>query len=307
MINRQSIALMLNVLIISAFVSMPALAQTPAEAYAQSSPIAIMQRTSVLLSDYDAASDIMKANVARRIATEVKPLRQDPAAASIVAQADIILSRHAALDGRKNLALRQARNAEALASTIATPEGRTLRVRAASAVARALIAEGDFLNAVKTTSAARRAFGPLGVNSDPAIDELEMWDAVIRVVTPSRLAAQVQSLAIPQSEAEALANSGSPECVIGGVDIQRNRDVGLAPTFPVESLLRGVRGGGVVTRSTVDENGRVLRIVTTAYSPSEGFAAAAEQAARTWQYNLPRGIPEVCRSNLRTVFSFGTR
>jgi hypothetical protein len=256
-----------------------------------------------LLADYEAASDIMKPNVARVIAREVQPLRSDPGAALVLARADIILSRQAATDGRKDLALRKARDATATAARITTSEGRIVRARAASALARALLLKENYLDAIRTTTAARRAFGSVETNADPAIDELEMWDHIALISAPPPLASQVEALALPQAEADALDATSEAECSVAGKKIERDKQVGREPFFPVISGLRGI-GGGAVTRTTVDTSGKVLRVVTTAFSPTEGFAAAAEAAAWTWRYNVPEGLSEVCRADLRTLFAF---
>jgi hypothetical protein len=304
MSNTQNTGKIFSIMSFVLFPSLASHAQTSAQAFAQTSSIAISQRVSALIGEYEAASEIMKANVARSIAKEVRPLRQDPAATEVLARADIVLSRQAATDGRKNLALSKARDAQAMAARITTPDGRVVRARAASVVARALLLQEDYLEAVRTITAARRAFGPVETNADPAIDELEMWDSIARVSIPPRLASQMQALVLSKEESDALAEAVEGECSVGGKEIERNRRIGSEPIFPVLSGLRGI-GGGVVTRSSVDATGRVTRVVTTAYSPTEGFAAAAEQAARSWLYDVPVGVSEVCRANLRTMFSFG--
>jgi hypothetical protein len=293
----------LNLLIASFCVATPAQAQSPAADYFQSSTIAMSQRVFALLAQYETASDIMKPNVARAIAREVQPLRSDPDAALVLARADIILSRQAATDGRKDLALRKARDAAAAAARITTSEGRIVRARAASALARALLLKENYLEAIRTTTAARRAFGPVETTVDPAIDELEMWAHIALISAPPPLASQAEALALPQAEADALHENQDRDCNVGGAEIERNGQIGIEAVFPVLSALEGV-GGGAVTRSTIDASGKVVRVVTTAYSPTEGFAAAAERAVATWQYSVPDGISEACRANVRTTFAF---
>jgi hypothetical protein len=301
--KTQNIGKILILLIASSCALTTAQAQSPAAEYAQSSSVAVSQRVFALLADYEAASDIMKPNVARAIAREVQPLRRDGQATLVLARADIVLSRQAATDGRKDLALRKARDAAATAARIATTEGRIVRARAASALTRALLLKENYLDAIRTTVAARRAYGPVETNADPAIDELEMWDYIARISAPLPLASQAQALALPKAEAEALHENLDLDCSIGGKKIERIRQVGSEAVFPVLSALEGI-GGGAVTRSTIDASGKVVRVVTTAYSPSEGFAAAAERAVATWQYSVPVGTSEVCRANVQTVFAF---
>jgi hypothetical protein len=301
--KTQNIGKIFSFLIALSFVSTTVQAQTPAVGYAQSSSIATSQRVLALVADYEAASDIMKPNVARAIAREVQPLRRDPAAALVLARADIILSHQAATDGRKDLALRKSRDAAAAAARITTSEGRIVRALAASALARALLLKENYLDAIRTTTAARRAFGPVETNADPAIDELEMWDHIALISAPTPLASQAEALALPQTEVDALHENQNRGCSVGGVEIERNGQIGTEALFPVLSALEGV-GGGAVTRSTIDASGKVVRVVTTAYSPTEGFAAAAERAVATWQYSVPDGISEVCRASVRTVFAF---
>lgn len=279
-------------------------AQTSAETNYQSSSRGVSQRVIGLVDIYYASSDIMKQNVARRIDREVQPLRGDLTSYLPLALADIVLSHQAATTGRRDLALSRAREAVAMAARITTPNRLIVQTRAASALARAFLSQESHLDAIRVTSAARRAFGPLGVNPDPAIDELMMWDSIVLATVPTHLASQVRALALSDDEANALSQSSTVDCKQGGQEIERNRQEGSAAVFPVVSGLNGI-GGGAVTRSSVDSTGKVMSVLVTAFAPTEGFAAAAQIASRTWKYTIPAGTPDICRSSLQTIFAFG--
>jgi Gram-negative bacterial TonB protein C-terminal len=257
-----------------------------------------------LVSAYDRGSDLVRPGLAVQIRRQVRSLERDASAATAVAKGRIVLSRQAAIEDRKDLALREAQAAGAIAGSIAAPEGKALRAQAAVVTAQALLLKEEYLRAATTIITARQAYGRASSDADQPWDELALWQSIIKTVTPPRLQTQASALYPSAAEETGLLGLSKVDCMVN--DKQIRKILGDAPVYPVNSLSNG-RVGGVAIRSTIDAQGVTKRANVTAFAPTEGFAAAAETAALTWRYEIPAGLPEQCRNAHLTIISFGIR
>jgi hypothetical protein len=257
-----------------------------------------------LVASYQGASYLEAPNLARGISRALRTTPKTTQTTQLRAQALLALSTQAAVEDRKSLALAKAREALGLMATL--PNNSPLRAQCAIAVARAQLLHEDYLAAVTTIVDARRAYGVARVKDDATWERLNLWSGIIQSQSPERLNKQIENIAITDVEANLLENSARSQCVGDGDAFRRDPNVGTEPNYPVASLFDG-RSGGVMLRLKLDTNGRVLEARSTAFVPRPGFAAAAEIAAMTWQFNLPATAPPACREDVPFLVSFQLR
>jgi hypothetical protein len=266
-------------------------------------PSSAEAQITTLVAQYPSASDIMRPNVARRIERQLRGLPKTAETNSVRAEALIILSRQASFDRRKDFALKVAREAAQLAGSLSGPSAKSLVARAAIAETQSLLQHEQFVQAITQITAARRAYGRPVAPLDQVWDELALWGTIALASTPSRLAARAEALNLTETEEMALLDPEISQCQSQFGRILRQDDVGRMPAYPVLSLLSNLQGG-VVIRSSVNEVGQVLSAHVTAFAPTEGFAAAAENAVPTWAFTVPADAPANCRANVLTIMSF---
>ena len=256
-----------------------------------------------VIAQYRAGSDLVRPALARQIDRAARRLPVEPETASLRAQAAIVMSQQAARDQRKDLALAQAKLATSLSGSLEGADGKVVRAHAAIAMTRALILQQDFVTAMTTIVSARRAYGPLIGELDPLWDELLLWGTLAHSSAPEYLNAQIQALNMTDEEEVALKGVKGRLCDDTQTGIERNRDEGRQPIYPVISWFSDLQGG-VIMRSQIGSDGKVISTRASAFSPSEGFAAAAEIAMPTWTYQVPANTPRTCRENFLTVLTF---
>jgi TonB family protein len=257
-----------------------------------------------LVTAYHAASYLESPNVARQITRALRKTPKTNETASLRARALVALSSQAAVEDRKGLALANAR--EALVLMNSEPANSPLRAQAAIAVARAELLHEDYLPALTSITAARRAYGVRRDQNDAMWENLLLWEAIVQSQLPQRLSEQAKTLSLSDEERVRLDIEQRAQCVGGEGDFRRDRAYGVEPNYPIASMFDG-RTGGVVLRLNVDANGKVTQAVSTAFVPRPGFAAAAEIAAMTWQLKFPANTPSACLQDVPMVVSFQLR
>jgi Gram-negative bacterial TonB protein C-terminal len=257
----------------------------------------------ILIGQYQSGTDLVRPNIARQINRAVKQVEKTPETALIRAQALIALSQQAAKERRKDFALKSAQEAMALGAALSGPDGRAVRARASISASHALILKEEFQVAARTMVAARRSYGPLVIENDVVWDELLLWASITEASAPERLKDQIDSESLPNEEALSLLGQRGILCAGQGLGLKRKRNEGREPVYPVNSLYSGLQGG-VVMRSNIDPDGRILSTRATAFAPADGFAAAAENAVPTWVYEMPTNLPASCRDNVLNVLMF---
>lgn len=283
------------------FVLGAAFAALPAVPFAQSATPETSLRG--LIVQYQTASDLVRPTIARDIERVSRRIPKTAETASLRAQALTALSRQAAFDQRKDLALKTAREAVILSANLVGPEAKAVRAKAAIAATHALILKQEYLDAMSTMVAARRAYGPIMADSDPVWDGLLLWETIAQSSAPARLEAQIGALSLTDEEESALLGPKGLLCGADDASVSRNRGSGREPVYPVISWFSDLQGG-VVMRSQIDLEGKVVSTRATAFAPTEGFAAAAENAVPTWSYRVLMSTPAICRENVLTVLAF---
>lgn len=288
-----------------------------------------------LISQYHAASDLVRPTLARQIARLVRGAPASGDADMTRAKALLVVSTQAAADLRKDLALSSALEASELVKRGDSTAHRALAAQSAIALSRAMILQEDYIAAVANISKARRAYGPLVGETDEVWDELVMWEAIAGAALPQRLRAEGQSEGLSAAERAALSGERGVRCGKAAYGLVRLQGIGLNPfSGALSSMADNVRGGvsqsllstgegargtlpvtamntrstaGIAVRSDIPADGTVSRAIVTAYSPSQSFAAAANMAAPTWRYQVPANLPASCRQNVLTVVAFQLR
>ena len=256
-----------------------------------------------LIMQYRAATDLVRPNIARQIDRASRNIAKTPETAAIRAQALTTLSNQAARVQRKDFALKSAREATSLSANLTGSDAKAIRARAAIATSHALTLKRDFLEASRTIVAARLAYGPLVTDTDIVWDELLLWQTIAKASAPQFLADQIEALSLSDEAAGALFGAKAQLCGDSITGFERNPEVGLEPVYPVMSLFSELQGG-VVMRSQLGVDGKVISTRATAFAPTDGFAAAAENAVPTWSYKVPADTPARCRENVLTLLAF---
>lgn len=259
-----------------------------------------------LIGQYRAGSDLVRPTIARQLNRVFRRIPVTTETASLRAQALTIASMQAAREGRKDIALTSAQQAMSLAAALSNGEGKSVRAQAAVAVARAQLMHQEHLAAITTMLAARREYGALQSEIDPIWDELLLWETLAQTSAPARLAEQIAAVTMTGEESALLHGLKGYLCNRPELGFRRDRTVGREPIFPALSLFANLQGG-VVLRHQLSSDGTIISTQATAFTPTEGFAAAAEIAARTWVYTIPPDQPASCRENVLTVLAFNIR
>jgi hypothetical protein len=264
------------------------------------------ERLEGLVRQYGLATDLTKPSLGRQISRLLRSVPETSQTATLRAQALVALSRQAASESRKDHAYRLAQQAASLAVTASGPSGNAVRAHASVALAQAQLMKEDYFTAVRTINAARRAYGPMVDESDPIWDELLLWATITKMSTPKPLQSTLANVEISDEDEAALQGLRNSACDNDPSSIVRIGSIGQAPVYPVVSLFSNLQGG-VALRSRLSPDGRVIFVTATAFAPTEGFAAAAEVAARTWQYRIAPTTSPGCRSNFLTIMTFNIR
>jgi hypothetical protein len=315
-----------------AVLNTPAFSRSQSDQSQSDARSALGSELDALTRQYYASSDLVRPGIARTLARQLRASNSGSADASTLARAYLVVSQHAALDGRKDLALSTAR----VASGLAEPSGeKALQAQSSIAVTRALILQEEFVGAVRTISSARLAYGPMPENGDALWDELAMYEAISIAALPPRLQAMGASQALTADQRLALTGERGVRCGQTGASVVRIENVGLNPfANALNAMVDTVRGpagqnllsadngfrnsppvtasraqsiAAIAVRSDLDEAGRVVRSDVTAYAPLQYFASAASRAAPTWQYRLPPTLEAACRNQILTVLAFKAR
>jgi Gram-negative bacterial TonB protein C-terminal len=293
---RQPVMRLLPAALLLVLMASPVASQTPQS-------VALGQR----IAAFQAASALERPNIARQVVRDLRSVPKTDETRLIRSQALLVISQQAAIDGRKDLALSAAQQSVDLTVSIAGAEGNVARARAAIAKTQALLLKEEYLLAMTTIIAARRAYGPIQTDSDDVWDSLLLWDAIATASAPSRLEAQIKALDITEQENASLAGARSSLCTASN-DLMYKRipGIGREIVYPVLSAFSGLQGG-VAVRSQIDADGRVVKARVTAFAPNDGFAAATENAAPTWRYIIPADASLECRDNVSTIVVFKFR
>jgi hypothetical protein len=285
-----------------------------------------------LTRSYYAASDKMRPGIARSISRQLRMQNGSETDRAVQARALLVVSQHAALDARKDLALQTATQALRLAES---GSNKALQAGAHVALTRALILQEQYVDAVETISNARIAYGPMGSLNDSVWDELAMYEVIALAALPARLSDAGRSVALSPDQRLTLTGARGAQCGGAQSGVVRLENVGLNPfTRALNVMLDTARGGaaqnllsadtgfrdtlpvtavngasiaGIAVRSDLDAQGRVVASSVSAYAPLQHFAAAAQVAAPTWQFALPSALDPDCRRQVLTVLAFKAR
>jgi hypothetical protein len=287
---------------------------------------------STLTRQYYLSSDRERPNIAREVARLLRASGEGVSDPATRVRALLVVSQNAAFDRRKDLALSTARQA----SGVAQPTGdAALKAQSSIALARALILQEDYVEAVRTMASARLAYGPMTENRDPLWDELAMYEAMSIVALPPRLQSSGQREALSPGQRLMLTGERGQRCGPDGASIVRIDNVGLNPfSNSLHAVVDNAHAGasstqiagdsalrtngpfdyldlrvtaGIAVRSDIDEAGNVTRSSVTAYAPLQYLVAAANKAAPTWKYNMPQRLDASCRNQVLTVVAFKAR
>jgi hypothetical protein len=305
--------------------------QTAAQADFSQSGDATTNQLFNLIASYHAASDLEKPNIARQVARVAREIPTDNGTTIVRVRALLVASQQAASDWRKDAALAKAKEAVSLMAGYQGAEQRELSALSSVALARAQIQQSEHLAAIQTIADARRAYGPMGSDTDKVWDELVMWEAIAKASVPRSLKSEAMTLGLTPEEQFSLTGERGAKCGQASMGVVRLEGVGLNPFAAVlTNMSDGARGGltqnsmssigsnsafpvlggrqrttgGVALRGDVRPDGTVANPDITAFAPSYGMAAAAQLAAPTWQFRVPAGLPEQCRANVLTVLAF---
>jgi hypothetical protein len=318
--------------IVLAGLSSGAQAKPNADREGGTAAISISNSLDGLTRAYYSASDKMRPGIARSISRQLRMQSGSETDRGVQANALLVVSQHAALDARKDLALQSATRALAL---IENGNDTALRARAHIALTRALILQEQYVDAVETISNARMAYGPMGSLNDRVWDELAMYEAIALAALPARLSDAGRNVALTSDQRLTLTGARGAQCGGAQSGVVRLENVGLNPfTRALNVMLDTARGGaaqnllsadtgfrdtlpvtavngasiaGIAVRSDLDAQGRVIGSSVSAYAPLQHFAAAAQVAAPTWQFALPSALDPDCRRQVLTVLAFRAR